>query len=362
MKNLNNLTYKDLQELKTQIAQIEPQKQLEEIEKCATDPVYFINEYVKIYIPSEANPVSFKLYDYQEVIINSFYNNRFNIIKAPRQSSKTLCGLLQLLHFVIFNSGKTVVIKSFSNSSTLALLERFKALYENVPDFLKPGVSSNTNEVLKFENFSTVRVAIGLNRFHGMNIDAVFLDEMAYMPRNLVDEFFNVVGPCLAADKTSKINISSTIREEKNKFDEIFENDSSFTKLTVRYTDMPMFRDPVTNLKESIIRNIGLIAWNIQYENKRQSDMADKVKEDCIVHQKIKDISDKSIKIVAERDLYNFTPTVEIKMSIKQEDLSFLKMLLGSRYNTENEKNLLLFEHLSDRLFNFLVDAEKSGT
>jgi hypothetical protein len=360
MINLNNLTYKELQELKTQISVIEPHKQLEEIEKCATDPVYFINEYVKIYIPSEANPVSFKLYDYQEAIINNFYSNRFNIIKAPRQSSKTLCGLLQLLHFVIFNSEKTVLIKSHNNHSTLDLLNRFKSLYVSVPDFLKPGVRSNTNEVLGFENFSRVWALTRMNVGPGISVDAVFLDEMAYMPENIVDDCFNVVGPVLS--ETSKINISSTIREGKNKFDEIFENDSGFTKLTVSYTDMPMFRDPVTNLKESIFRNIGLIAWNIEYENKRQSDMVNSVKEDCIIHQKIKDISDKSIKIVAERDLYNFTPTVEIKMSIKQEDLYLLKNLLGSRYNNENEKNLLLFEHLSDRLFNFLLDTEKTGT
>jgi hypothetical protein len=358
MINLDNLTYKELQELKTQIAQIEPQKQLEEIERCAKDPVYFINTYVKILTPSEGNPVNFKLYDYQEAIINSFYNNRFNIIKAPRQSSKTLCGLLQLLHFVIFNSGKTVVIKSFSNSSTLALLERFKALYENVPDFLKPGVSSNTNEVLDFENFSSVLTR--LNVGCGISVDAVFLDEMAYMPENSVYQFFYVVGSVLS--ETSKINISSTIREEKNKFDEIFENDSGFTKLTVSYTDMPMFRDPATNLKESYISNIGLIAWNLQFEHKRQSDIFDKVKKDCRVHQKIKDIGDKSINIVAKKTLIDLTPTVEIKMSIKQEDIDFLTNLFGSRYNTENEKKLMLFEHLSDRLFNFLVADLKSGT
>lgn len=358
MINLNNLTYKELQELKTQIAQIEPQKQLEEIERCAKDPVYFINNYVKILTPSEGNPVNFKLYDYQEAIINSFYNNRFNIIKAPRQSSKTLCGLLQLLHFVIFNSGKTVVVKSSNNSSTLALLERFKSLYDSVPDFLKPGVSSNTNEVLDFENFSSVLTQ--LNVGCGISVDAVFLDEMAYMPENSVYQFFYVVGSVLSG--TSKINISSTIREEKNKFDEIFENDSGFTKLTVSYTDMPMFRDPATNLKESYISNIGLIAWNLQFEHKRQSDIFDKVKKDCRVHQKIKDIGDKSINIVAKKTLIDLTPTVEIKMSIKQEDIDFLTNLFGSRYNNENEKKLMLFEHLSDRLFNFLVADLKSGT
>jgi hypothetical protein len=360
MINLNNLTYKELQELKTQIAQIEPQKQLEEIEKCATDPVYFINEYVKIFTPSEATPVNFKLYDYQEAIINNFYNNRFNIIKAPRQSSKTLCGLLQLLHFVIFNSGKTVVIKSSNNSSTLALLERFKSLYDSVPDFLKPGDVINNSDTISFKNGSRARAVTQNSLLRFSCIDAVFLDEMAYMPKNVVDDFFNVVYPCLT--ETTKINISSTIRVEKNKFDEIFESDPRFTKTTVKYTDMPMFNDPATSLKESYISNIGLIARNLQFEHKRQSDLFDKFEEECRVHQKIKDIGDKSINIVAKKTLIDFTPTVEIKMSIKQEDIDFFTNLFGSRYNTENEKKLMLFEHLSDRLFNFLVADLKSGT
>jgi len=361
MINLNNLTYKELQEIKTQIAQIEPQKQPEEIERCAKDPVYFINTYVKILTPSEGNPVNFKLYDYQEAIINSFYSNRFNIIKAPRQSSKTLCGLLQLLHFVIFNSGKTVVVKSSNNSSTLALLERFKTLYDSVPDFLKPGDVINNSDTISFKNGSRAR-AVTQNSLHGISFDAVFLDEMAYTPKNVVDDFFDVVYPCLAASKLSKINISSTIGKEKNKFDEIFESDPRFTKTTVKYTDIPMFNDPATSLKDSYISNIGLIAWNLKFEHKRQSDLFDKFEEDCRVQQKIKDIGDKSINIVAKKTLIDLTPTVEIKMSIKQEDIDFLTNLFGSRYNTENEKKLMLFEHLSDRLFNFLVADLKSGT
>jgi hypothetical protein len=125
---------------------------------------------------------------------------------------------------------------------------------------------------------------------------------------------------------------------------------------------MPMFNDPATSLKESYISNIGLIAWNLQFEHKRQSDLFDKFEEECRVHQKIKDIGDKSINIVAKKILIDLTPTVEIKMSIKQEDIDFLTNLLGRRYNTENEKKLMLFEHLSDRLFNFLAADLKSGT
>ena len=50
-----------------------------EIIKCGKNPVYFINNYCKISHPMKGL-IPFKLYDYQEELINDFNDYRFNVI------------------------------------------------------------------------------------------------------------------------------------------------------------------------------------------------------------------------------------------------------------------------------------------
>lgn len=65
------------------------QWQLEEITKCAEDPIYFIKNYVKI-ISLDEGLINFNMYDYQEEMVKAFHENRFSIIKVSRQSGKCL--------------------------------------------------------------------------------------------------------------------------------------------------------------------------------------------------------------------------------------------------------------------------------
>jgi hypothetical protein len=65
------------------------EQQLLEIAKCAEDPCYFINNYVKI-IHVDHGLVNFSMYPYQEDIVKLYHNNRFVILKLPRQSGKCL--------------------------------------------------------------------------------------------------------------------------------------------------------------------------------------------------------------------------------------------------------------------------------
>jgi len=61
-------------------------EQIQEYVKCAKDPVYFIQNYVKI-VNIDLGLVTFKLYPYQQSIVESACDNRFVICKMPRQFS-----------------------------------------------------------------------------------------------------------------------------------------------------------------------------------------------------------------------------------------------------------------------------------
>jgi hypothetical protein len=65
------------------------QDQIEEFIKCKEDPVYFAKNYVKI-VTLDHGLQPFKLYPFQEKLVNRFHNHRFNICKMPRQTGKAL--------------------------------------------------------------------------------------------------------------------------------------------------------------------------------------------------------------------------------------------------------------------------------
>ena len=62
-------------------------EQILELRKCKNDPTYFIRNYVKIQHPVKGS-VPFKLYEYQEKMIDVYHNNQYSILLASRQVGK----------------------------------------------------------------------------------------------------------------------------------------------------------------------------------------------------------------------------------------------------------------------------------
>ena len=65
------------------------QEQIEEFIKCQSDPVYFAKNYVKI-VTLDHGLQPFKMYPFQEKLVERFHKHRFNICKMPRQTGKAL--------------------------------------------------------------------------------------------------------------------------------------------------------------------------------------------------------------------------------------------------------------------------------
>ena len=68
--------------------------QIDELRKCANDPIYFIKNYVNIQHPTKGK-IKFKLYDYQEKYIRAMHRSRLVISMQSRQMRKNsrICGL-----------------------------------------------------------------------------------------------------------------------------------------------------------------------------------------------------------------------------------------------------------------------------
>lgn len=63
------------------------QEQLEEYIKCSQDPIYFIENYMKI-IHVDRGVIPFKLYDFQKEMVKNIHDNRRVVGRIGRQSGK----------------------------------------------------------------------------------------------------------------------------------------------------------------------------------------------------------------------------------------------------------------------------------
>lgn len=65
------------------------EEQILELGRCAINPAYFAKKYVKI-VTLDKGLQPFEMYDFQERMLQSFHNNRFNVALLPRQMGKCL--------------------------------------------------------------------------------------------------------------------------------------------------------------------------------------------------------------------------------------------------------------------------------
>lgn len=186
------------------------EKQLKEYVKCAQNPTYFIENYIKI-VNIDEGLVPFKLYDFQKEIVSTLHDNRFVICKIPRQSGKSTTIASYLLHFILFNKDVNAAILANKKGTANEILGRIQRAYESVPMWLQQGVITWNKGNIELENGSKILAsATSSSAIRGHSFNIVFLDEFAHVPDHLAEDFFRSVYPVITSGKTSKVFIVST--------------------------------------------------------------------------------------------------------------------------------------------------------
>ena len=185
-------------------------KEVEEYSKCMKDPLYFIQNYIMI-VSLDEGLVPFKMYDFQKEMVGTFHSNRFTICKLPRQSGKSTTIIAYLLHYVLFNPSVNVAILANKAATARDLLGRLQLAYEHLPKWLQQGVMSWNKGSLELENGSKILASsTSASAVRGGSYNIIFLDEFAYVPSNVAEQFFSSVYPTISSGKTTKVMIVST--------------------------------------------------------------------------------------------------------------------------------------------------------
>ena len=234
--------------------------------KCQNEPLHFVNQYIKI-VSVDEGLIDFNVRDYQKDMINRFHNERFVICKMARQSGKSTTILAYLLHYILFNENVSVAILANKKSTAMELLGRLQLAYEHMPKWLQQGILIWNKGNIELENGSKILASsTSGSAIRGGSFNIIFLDEFAFVPHNISEEFFSSVYPTISSGQTTKVFIVST-PNGMNKFYKLWtdaeEKQNDYSPISVHWSQVP---DRDEEWKDKTIRNTSERQFQQEFE------------------------------------------------------------------------------------------------
>jgi hypothetical protein len=131
----------------------------------------------------------------------------------PRQTGKSTTCVSYLLHYAVFNDNVNIAILANKASTARDLLGRLQLAYENLPKWMQQGIISWNKGSLELENGSKISSnSTSSSAVRGGSYNVIFLDEFAFIPNHIADDFFASVYPTISSGQSTKVIIVSTPR------------------------------------------------------------------------------------------------------------------------------------------------------
>lgn len=196
------------------------QQQQDEFFKCALDPEYFIENYVKII--SKDGAVPFILYDYQREALKNIKENKHNILLFSRQLGKTAVVSAYLLWFATFHKHKTILVVANNLKAAIEILERIKFSYKELPNHIRDSVVEFNKTSMVFGNGSRIICrATSADSARGLTVDLLYADEFSFCRESIQQNFWSAIRPTLSSSDGDSI-ITSTPGNDEDIFAQVW--------------------------------------------------------------------------------------------------------------------------------------------
>lgn len=180
-------------------------EQEDEIIRCATNPIYFIETYLTIFDQTQGTVgmiVPFKLFSMQKELIETYLNNKFVVANKYRQAGISTTTCAYIAWYVMFNSNRQVAIVADKlETARDKLMSDVVEFIDNCPDWLRPKTGRQTKKFLKdtqklklYDNGSRLG-AFSSKGIRGMTPTLLFWDETAWTEKG--DKFWTSALPTL---------------------------------------------------------------------------------------------------------------------------------------------------------------------
>jgi hypothetical protein len=183
----------------------------------------------------------------------------------PTHNSTTVVSYL--LHFIIFNANVNIAMLANKAQTAKELLGRLQLAYENLPKWLQHGVKIWNKASLELDNGSKIIAAsTSASAVRGGSYNIIFLDEFAFIPNQIADDFFSSVYPTITSGKNTKVIMVSTPKG-MNSFFKFWTNaergKNEYVPTEVHWSEVPG-RD--TKWKEQTIANTSKEQFEQEFE------------------------------------------------------------------------------------------------
>ena len=183
-------------------------EQAEELYRCSIDHEYFIENYCKI-ISLDKGLVNFEMFGFQKRALRKLIDKRFVIWKWPRQMGKSTCIAAILLWNAIFNDKYKIAILANKGDQAREILGRLQLMYEELPWWMQPGVSTwNKGNIVLGNRSEVFTAATTGSGIRGRSVNLLYLDEFAFVENDV--EFYTGTYPVITSGENTKIIITST--------------------------------------------------------------------------------------------------------------------------------------------------------
>lgn len=128
-----------------------------------------------------------------------------------------------VLWMVCFNKDYRAAIVANKETTAINIFKRIRLAYEQLPNYIKPGVKDYAKTGMTLENDSSVIVSTTTaTSIRGDTLNCLAIDEAAFIESHLLEEFWASVIPSVSSGLSSKILMVSTPNGVGNKFYEIY--------------------------------------------------------------------------------------------------------------------------------------------
>jgi hypothetical protein len=159
----------------------------------------------------------FEPFEYQERLLRSYHDFRFNINMLPRQTGKTTSAAVYLAWYAMFHPDQTILIAAHKYTGAQEIMQRIRYVYELCPDYIRAGVTNYNKGSIEFENGSRIVSATTTgNTGRGMSISLLYCDEFAFVAPNIAEEFWTSISPTLATG--GRAILTSTPNSDEDTF------------------------------------------------------------------------------------------------------------------------------------------------
>jgi len=117
----------------------------------------------------------------------------------------------------MFIPDSTILVAAHKYAGSQEIMQRIRYSYEDVPDFIRPGVYSYNKGSIDFDNSSRiVSTTTTENTGRGLSISLLYLDEFAFVKPSIAKEFWTSISPTLATGGGAII--TSTPNSDEDQF------------------------------------------------------------------------------------------------------------------------------------------------